>query len=69
MEAVVLEKSKKVSVDKSNKKVNSFDITRMSYKLYDHSAFEYGFKYEWKNGFAVKNGTSIKSKEMYIATS
>ncbi len=38
----------------------------MSYERYDKFEPKNGIKYEWKNGFVIKNGTVIKNTERYI---
>lgn len=40
----------------------------MSYERYDKFEPKNGIKYEWKNGFAIKNGFIMKNTERYIVS-
>ncbi|MFN0050335.1 MAG: Uma2 family endonuclease [Cytophagales bacterium] len=66
MEAAVIENP--VKKPKAIKKMYGSERIVMSYEAYDNFEPKNGIKYEWKNGFAIKNGFTMKNTERYIVS-
>ncbi|MFN0048810.1 MAG: Uma2 family endonuclease [Cytophagales bacterium] len=64
MEATILEKPTKKT--RAVRKPQGLQRIPMSFDRFSDWNPKDGFKYEWKNGFAVKNGSKLKNTEMYI---